>query len=124
MLTDVDVDFAQKVMLEVKERLKQMALTRLHQAVPVQRRAAKIGGERTLTDGRREFAIHPSFFHYWGQRLRYECWDDPQFVHEFLRDNPECRVKSRTGRIQVGMRSDAVSNKRWSKNYGVWKSPK
>lgn len=28
----------------------------------------------------------------WGRKLGYECWDDAQFVHEFLRDNPECRV--------------------------------
>lgn len=33
-------------------------------------------------------------YHYWGRRLGYECWKDDQFVHEFLRDNPGCRVHS------------------------------
>jgi hypothetical protein len=34
-------------------------------------------------------------YHYWGQRLGYQCWDDPTFLKEFERDNPECRVKQR-----------------------------
>ena len=32
-------------------------------------------------------------FHWWGQQLGYECWDDDEFLREFYRDNPECRVK-------------------------------
>lgn len=31
-------------------------------------------------------------FHYWGQRLGYECWEDDQFLKEFLRDNQEVAV--------------------------------
>lgn len=33
-------------------------------------------------------------FHFWGHKLGYDCWEDDQFVHEFLRDNPQCRVHS------------------------------
>jgi hypothetical protein len=34
-------------------------------------------------------------YHYWGQRLGYECWRDKDFVKGFLRDNPECKVNSK-----------------------------
>jgi hypothetical protein len=37
-------------------------------------------------------------YHYWGQRLGYECWDDDQFVREFFRDNPETAVRNRVKR--------------------------
>lgn len=33
-------------------------------------------------------------FHYWGNRLGYECWEDKQFMKEFLRDNPEAAVRN------------------------------
>jgi hypothetical protein len=38
--------------------------------------------------------IPPYAFHYWGQRLGYECWEDDQFMKEFMRDNPEVAVKN------------------------------
>lgn len=47
--------------------------------------------------------IPPTAYHFWGQKLGYACWNDKQFMHEFLRDNPECRVNSGgTKEIQVG----------------------
>lgn len=33
-------------------------------------------------------------FHFWGKKLGYDCWNDKEFMAEFLRDNPECRVNS------------------------------
>lgn len=43
-------------------------------------------------------------YHYWGQRLGYECWEDKQFVEEFLRDNPECRaIQEKVTVITPGM---------------------
>jgi hypothetical protein len=33
-------------------------------------------------------------YHYWGQRLGYQCWKDKQFRQEYLRDNPGARVKT------------------------------
>jgi hypothetical protein len=38
--------------------------------------------------------IPPSSYHYWGKRLGYQCWDDDQFLREFLRDNEEVAVKN------------------------------
>lgn len=38
--------------------------------------------------------IPPFAFHYWGQRLGYACWEDDQFLREFLRDNPEVAVRN------------------------------
>lgn len=44
--------------------------------------------------GQKIGTIPPTAFHYWGQRLGYECWEDKQFVLEFLRDNPETAVNN------------------------------
>lgn len=41
-------------------------------------------------------------YHYWGQRLGYECWDDKQFMAEFQRDNPEVAVKNYAKKTMVG----------------------
>jgi hypothetical protein len=61
--------------------------------------AAKAGGERRIlkgdVGGYTDMMIDPVSYHYWGNRLGYACWDDPQFVAEYKRDNPECRVKLR-----------------------------
>lgn len=73
------------------------------QAEKEQRMAAAMMGERqTLPFGEVTMQVHPTIFHYWGQRLGYACWDDEQFCREMCRDNPELRVKSRSGKIQVG----------------------
>jgi hypothetical protein len=40
-------------------------------------------------------------YHYWGQRLGYECWDDPTFVNEYLRDNPESRVNAKMAQTSI-----------------------
>ena len=42
-------------------------------------------------------------FHFWGIKLGYGCWNDKEFMDEFLRDNPELRVNSGgTKEIHVG----------------------
>jgi hypothetical protein len=46
-------------------------------------------------------------YHYWGQRLGYECWHDKQFLREFWRDNPDARVKAKGIKPQqVGWEGD------------------
>ena len=50
--------------------------------------------------------INPTSYHYWGKRLGYKCWDDRQFMKEYLRDNPESRVNGVSGKTQVGYGSD------------------
>jgi len=117
---------AKAVMLEVDRRTAELLHNRkqmrLHGAVREQRAAAR-RPDRRLKHGEAQAAIHPEFFHHWGQRLGYECWEDDQFMREFLRDNPECRVRAGTGRIQVGSAGTAaptkVENKtRFHKSYG------
>lgn len=47
--------------------------------------------------------IPPTAYHFWGQKLGYDCWNDNGFMREFLRDNPECKVNSGgTKEISVG----------------------
>lgn len=46
--------------------------------------------------------IPPAAFHYWGTRLGYECWEDKQFMNDFLKHNPEVAVKNRVKRTMVG----------------------
>jgi hypothetical protein len=38
----------------------------------------------------------------WGIRLGYECWEDKQFLKEFLRDNPEVAVRNYCKKTVVG----------------------
>lgn len=92
---------------EVREVLSKWDFQRRRLADAQIRLAAKENGERraiALSDGNTgqvQMQVHPASYHYWGQRLGYECWDDPNFVREYLRDNPECRVKTHASKIQV-----------------------
>ena len=54
--------------------------------------------------------IHAASFHYWGQRLGYACWNDPQFRREYLRDNEYARVQSRPRQTTVRMPEKAHVN--------------
>ena len=40
-------------------------------------------------------SIHVDLFHMLGLKYGYETLRDPDFMKSLLRDNPECRVKSR-----------------------------
>lgn len=87
---------------------------RYERALATQRAAARLQGERKPirggdVGGEVDFQLHPVFYHYWGQRLGYECFDDPQFVRELKRDNPEVRVVTRNDRIVSGYGSKANS---------------
>ena len=64
--------------------------------------------------GRLRMAVSSTAFHYWGQRLGYECWRDKQFLNQFERDNPAARVKCGGTKLQVGY---VPTNKRFSKTY-------
>ncbi len=64
--------------------------------------AAKAGGvRRVLKDdghggGDVAYMVHPISFHFWGHKKGYECWQDDEFVREYLRDNPAARIKTST----------------------------
>lgn len=44
--------------------------------------------------GQPTMRVTPEAYHYWGNRLGYDCWRDKQFIKEFQRDNPEVRVRT------------------------------
>lgn len=56
--------------------------------------------------GQHRARIEATSYHYWGKRLGYDCWNDRKFLKEYLRDNPESRVKSVSGKTQVGYGSN------------------
>jgi len=89
---------------QLVEEFRKGELLKLVKAKKKQVASAAATGERKFfgDQGEVQFQIRPEYFHHWGQRLGYECWDDPQFVREFLRDNPSCRVDSRSTKIQAG----------------------
>lgn len=71
--------------------------------------------------GRPRLEVDTWAFHYWGQRLGYKCWKDPQFLREFERDNPACRVKAKgTREIQVGYGTGCAGGRapKFRKSYG------
>lgn len=96
-------------------------------AMAEMRQMAAAGGERRFLQGSEgdggevKMMIHPISYHYWGQRLGYECWDqDSDFVREYLRDNPAARVRSRGEHLQVqvgGLGTVAARFGRFHKTY-------
>jgi len=90
---------------QVEAELEYRRQARIKRAYAQQALAARAGGERRLLRGEDggevQFMVHPVFYHYWGQRLGYECWDDAQFVREFLRDNPAARIRNRVDRLTI-----------------------
>ena len=45
--------------------------------------------------GECHMSVDPEAFFYWTRRLGRDCWNDPGFVREFKRDNPEVVRKCR-----------------------------
>lgn len=91
---------------ELQYRAQQRALKARQDMIAAQR----AGGERRILrdgddGGGVDMMIHPVSFHYWGQRLGYECWDDPQFLREYRRDNEASRVKLVSDRTVVTLDS-------------------
>ena len=78
-------------------------------AVKEQEQVAATQPDSTWVDGigQRTMSISADAFHFWGQRLGYDCWKDRGFRREFARDNPAVRVKSVARKTMVkvdGMR--------------------
>jgi hypothetical protein len=66
-------------------------------------------------------SIPTASYHYWGNRLGYECWGDPQFKKEYLRDNPEARVKTHGDKTRVGYVGDGFICHRLGRKIKVYK---
>jgi hypothetical protein len=81
-----------------------------------QARIAREAGEHRSLDGlgRVRMMIDPTSYHYWGDRLGYQCWKDRAFLREFERDNADVRVKCGGTKIMVGW---TPSVKRFQKVY-------
>jgi hypothetical protein len=53
--------------------------------------------------GQLQMRINADSFHYWGQRLGYDCWKDAAFRKRYMEKNPYCKVNSGgTKEIHVG----------------------
>lgn len=53
--------------------------------------------------GQLKARIPMTAFHFWGQKLGYSCWNNQEFMDEFLRDNSHLKVNSGgTKEIHVG----------------------
>lgn len=110
---------------EVRTVLSQWERERQRLCQERMRAAAKEGGERRLlhsrdgNGGEVKMMIDPYSYHFWGQRLGYQCWQDATFCREFLRDNPEARVRSVSDRVQAVVAGFAGEVKRrFHKVYG------
>tara|TARA_R100000152_G_C6687666_1_gene120047 strand:- start:118 stop:498 length:381 start_codon:yes stop_codon:yes gene_type:complete len=96
---------------------------RLKQHVDAQSNAAQRIGSSRETDyksvnglGRLRLRIDPYTYHYFGQRLGYNCWHNEQFLREFERDNEYARVNCGGTKIQAGYGS---KQPKFRKKYGV-----
>lgn len=56
---------------------------------------------RDMKFGRMVAQIHPEVYAYWERREGAGFWFDKKNVEKFLRDNPSCKVDSKSGRTVV-----------------------
>lgn len=83
--------------------------------------ARHLGTREVSGDKHFSFQVDPTIFHYWGQRLGYECWEDTGkngFVTELIRDNPEIRVKNERRNPTVSMGGYVPSRVKYRKSFG------
>lgn len=66
-----------------------------------------------------QFRIPRFSYMYWARRLGDECWQDAGFIREFLRDNPECRVNSKSTRLLSGW----TPGSRYASAYRMMRAP-
>lgn len=70
-----------------------------------QRRIAEANAriERSWLDGvgEQHMSLDAEVFFHWVRKLGKDCWNDPGFIKEFKRDNPEVIVKSRRRRTSI-----------------------
>tara|TARA_R100000808_G_scaffold5110_1_gene15793 strand:+ start:12538 stop:12909 length:372 start_codon:yes stop_codon:yes gene_type:complete len=69
--------------------------------------------------GQMTASIDSKSYHYWNAR-EPGCWNDKKFVREYLRDNPEARVNTRSGKIQVGYDGDGFIRHRVGRKVKVY----
>jgi hypothetical protein len=71
--------------------------------------------------GQMKASVPATAYHYWGQREGYDVWSDKKFVKRYLEDNPDVRVNSKSGKIQVGYRGDGFIPTGYGRKVKVYK---
>lgn len=97
---DVDVEAVGRE-LHYRQQRKRRQMEREMALAAKARGATRIIRGPDGSGGQMDIHIHPESFHYWGQRLGYECWDDPTFLAEYKRDNPASRPNVINDRLTV-----------------------
>jgi len=64
--------------------------------------------ERKAIDGVGEcvMSLDQMVYHFWGQKLGYDCWRDATFRRRFLQDNPGARVRTKYAPRSNGWRKN------------------
>jgi len=75
-----------------RQLAREYQTSRANQSEGIAREAKK--DSYTTSFGQHRARIEATSYHYWGKRLGYGCWNDRKFIKEYLRDNPESRVKA------------------------------
>ena len=78
--------------------------------------AKELGEQKALDDlGRVRLQVHPTIYHHFSDKYGPECWNDTEFLRDFEKSFPECRVKSGGTRFQVGYTGN--HRRRFKKTY-------
>lgn len=64
--------------------------------------------------GRLRMRVDPTHFHYWGQKLGYQCWSDKGFLHDVEKVHPELKTKCEGTKLQVGFGSKPKYHKAYN----------
>ena len=113
-LFNSDPDLASDVVKELKTGWRMQAVNaEINTRKKLQE--AKIKRESKHLDGVgvHRLRVDPTSYHYWGQRLGYECWSDEQFISEYGRDNPSAAVICKPPKPKFGY------GKKYSKKYNL-----
>ena len=98
---------------EVVPALEALQERRRRRCLAEARAAAKVGSvARPVGGATVDMRVHPHSFHYWGQRIGYECWNDASFQREYKRDVPEARVRTVCTRPTLSLASAPRENLR------------
>lgn len=121
-LTRAQDQAVREVLIEREDKRRRQCQARMRLAAHCQSERRLLGQKADEPGGEVKMQVDPYSYHFWGQRLGYECWNDPEFVEEYLRDNPESRIRSRADNLtivapdRVGI-ADLATNKKFRKVY-------
>jgi len=89
-----------------EERCAAAAVEARELAVAAEFMGLNRGGRHAL--GRQRLRVPAVIYHYWGQRLGYECWQDSGFLKWVERHFEELRVREAKQENRVGWKPAAV----------------